>query len=129
MAMTTIQFTYETDDGDEIEAELPARFEVCGSCEGHGTHLNPSIGQHAYTAEEFYESFDEEQAAEYFKRGGRYDVTCEECQGKRVVAVVNLTEAECRSAEQREALAAYKRKQRDDWEYERECAAERRMGC
>ena len=77
------------DDGTASEHQLPARHEVCPRCEGHGTHLTPSIGQHAYTGEEFMREFDEEGREEYFKRGGIYDVRCELCDGKRVVEVVD----------------------------------------
>jgi hypothetical protein len=87
-----IKFTYENDDGDEIGVEIPAKHEVCDRCEGHGTHLNPSIGEHAYTQEEFDEAFDDDESREnYFKRGGIYDVTCHDCGGKRVVAVPDFS--------------------------------------
>lgn len=127
---TIIRFTtYTDDDGEEgeIELSLPGKFEVCPGCDGHGTRLCDGMRGHAYTAEEFYESFDDEQAEEYFRRGGRYDVTCDECSGARVVLVVD-TDA-CRTDEQKEALALYEAKLEDDYAYERECAAERRMGC
>jgi len=77
----------DSDEDSETAYELPSRFAVCSRCEGHGTHLAPSIGEHAYSAEEFAESFDEEEAGQYFKRGGIYDVPCEECRGRRVVEV------------------------------------------
>lgn len=123
----TIQFTAIDDEGMETEHELPAKFGVCSGCEGHGSRLCDGMRGHAYTAEEFYDSFDEEEAAEYFKRGGRYDVTCDECQGKRVVLVVD--EAACRSPELKATLELYYAKLEDDYEYRRECEAERRMGC
>lgn len=91
----TITVTVYGDNGEEHEHELPAKNEVCSRCEGYGTHLNPSIGSHAYTAEEFYESFDEEGRDEYFRRGGIYDVTCEVCKGKNVVLLVD--EEACKS--------------------------------
>lgn len=122
-----IEFTYENDDGDEESFELPARFEVCDRCQGHGTHLNPSIGEHAYTWQEFNESFDEEGRAEYFRHGGIYDVTCEECRGARVVKVVDL-EACARSPELTEALRLYDEKLELEARYAREEAAERRWG-
>lgn len=85
-----INITIFNDQGVEVEHEFPAKFEVCDRCEGHGTHLTPRIREHAYTAAEFYESFeDEESRAEYFKRGGAYDVTCESCKGQRVISVVD----------------------------------------
>jgi hypothetical protein len=105
MARTSIEFTVEDEEtGEEVTHQLPARFEVCGRCEGHGTHLNPNIGNHAYTREEFDEAFsDDEQRDEYFKRGGIYDVSCEECGGARVVAVLDeaaLTDAQREIAEE-----------------------------
>jgi hypothetical protein len=100
--MATKHFTVENDDGDEIQVELPVHFEVCPRCEGEGTHLHESIGQHAYTVEEFNEEFDDEERAEYFKRGGRYDVVCSECGGQRVISVVD--EEKCVTDEQKEAL-------------------------
>ncbi len=122
----TIKFTIENDEGDETEIELPSKKEVCSRCDGHGTHLTPSIGEHAYTSEEFHESFDEEEAQEYFKRGGRYDVTCHECGGKNVVDVVD--ESRCTTEEQKAHLKAYYRKLRADEDYEAERAHEIRMG-
>jgi len=77
------------EEGDEVEHTFPSKNEVCPTCEGFGTHLNPSIGNHAYTMEEFNESFDEEGKEEYFRRGGIYDVTCEECKGNKVIQVVD----------------------------------------
>ena len=122
-----IEFTIENDDGEEVEYSLPSKNEVCSRCEGYGTHLNPSIGEHAYTREEFEESFDYEEQEEYFKRGGRYDVTCEECRGKRVIEVPDENVINCNS-KYKEAWELYQQKQADDYEYERLCAAERRMG-
>jgi hypothetical protein len=93
------------ENGDQIEHSFPATNEVCSRCEGHGTHLNPSIGEHAYSAEEFAEAFDDDESREqYFKRGGIYDVTCEECGGKNVVAVVDESRL---STEQKKLYAEY----------------------
>ena len=121
-------FTYTDDDGNEIEGKLPGKYEVCARCEGHGTHLTPSIGEHAYTREEFEESFfEEEDRAEYFRHGGRYDVTCEECRGARVMIVID--EEACRSNEEKALLSAFDLAKQLDQEYEADCAAERRAGC
>ncbi len=110
--------------GDEVSAVLPAKHVVCSRCEGHGTHLNPSIGNHAYSMEEFQESFDEEGQQEYFRRGGMYDVTCHECKGKNVVLVVD--EENCRTAQQKADLASYNEAEEAQYEADREAAAERR---
>lgn len=115
---TTTEFTYEDEEAVEHTAQLPARFEVCTRCEGHGTHLHPSIGQHAYSMEEFNEAFDDDESRQaYFERGGMYDVPCEECHGKRVVAVVDV------KALKRQDPALYARYQ-TALRVERECRAE-----
>lgn len=80
---------YNSEEGEEEEYDFPSKNEVCSRCEGYGTHLNPSIGEHAYTMQEFNDSFDEEEREQYFKRGGIYDVTCEGCDGNKVVQVVD----------------------------------------
>lgn len=127
--MTTKTVSYLTEDGEEVEVDLPAKNEVCDRCEGHGTHLNPSIGEYGYSREEFEESFDEEEREEYFKRGGRYDVICEVCHGKNVVLLIDEEWIDKNgSLEEKTALEAYNEKLEEDAAYERECAAERRMG-
>jgi len=118
-----IKVTFWNGD-DEVTAELPAKNEVCDKCEGHGTHLNPSIGEHAYSAEEFHESFDDEQAEEYFKRGGMYDVTCSVCKGKNVVLVVDSSQ--CTTPEQKETLKAHKRYMKAQRDADREWQTEMR---
>lgn len=117
-----IEFTEMTEDGEGITHELPSKFEVCSGCNGHGTHLNRNIGEHAYTQEEFDEAFSDEDRKEYFKRGGIYDVTCETCDGARVEEVVN--EATCPE----NLLKKYQASQEEDRAFARECAAERAMG-
>ena len=114
------------EDGDEIEIELPAKYIVCPKCEGHGTHLIPSIGEHAYSEEEFAEAFDDEGRSEYFKRGGIYDVKCTVCKGERVALTVD--EDACKSEDEIRDLKKYHEflKWKEAEEKERE--AERRMG-
>ena len=85
----SIKLTWYDEEGEEITATFPSTNEVCPTCEGFGTHLNPSIGQHAYSREEFEDSFDEEGREQYFQRGGIYDVRCEECRGNKVTQVVD----------------------------------------
>jgi len=105
-----INITYFDQEGNEIAASLPGKNEVCSKCEGHGTHLNPSIGEHAYSAEEFYDSFPEEEDREqYFQRGGIYDVPCEKCHGKNVILVVD--EDACTTSAQKAHLEAYNKYQ------------------
>lgn len=89
--MKTITFTYETDDGEEVEAVLPARMEVCTSCHGEGAHVNRNIDGNGITSSEWAE-WDEEDRETYMSGG--YDVTCEECGGRNVVAVVDEENAD-----------------------------------
>ena len=127
MSRDTIKIKYDDNDTEcEVECELPCKNEVCPKCEGHGTHLTPSIGNYAYSQEEFYEAFPEEEDREnYFRRGGIYDVTCERCGGKNVIQVVD--ESRCTTEEQKEHLKKYKAHMKSEREYEAECRAERRM--
>lgn len=123
----TLSFTHETSRGVEHVHKLPAVYEVCERCEGYGTHLTPSIGQHAYTAEEFHESFDDEEAEEYCRRGGRYDVTCETCSGIRVALVPDVATCE-RTSRGRRLLALYYALLDREARYRAVEAYERRMG-
>ena len=72
---------------DDEKGDLPEAFEVrssyivCPTCAGHGTHVNPSIDAHGIGREEFDEDPYFEEA--YFS--GMYDVTCNQCNGLRVV--------------------------------------------
>lgn len=86
--MHTMELTWTDEEGNETTHTFPSENFVCDRCEGFGTILNPSIGEHAYSMEEFNESFDEDQRQEYFRRGGMYDITCIVCNGNRVVAGV-----------------------------------------
>lgn len=61
---------------------IPAKYEVCGTCRGHGSHVNPAIDSHGITQSEMEELGDDFREG-YFR--GDYDVTCAECEGKRVV--------------------------------------------
>lgn len=125
--MHTVKFSRENNAGIEHEYELPAKFEVCDKCEGHGFHLTPSIGEHAYTREEFEDTFhEEEDRAEYFKRGGIYDVQCTMCNGKRVIAVVD--ESLCVSHKQKRLLKLYEAIQNQLAEWRAEEARERKYG-
>jgi len=109
--METIEFEYENEDGDTEVVELPAYYEVCPRCEGKGKHVNPSIDEHGITEEEWEHDWDEESREAYLS--GRYDVTCHECGGKRVVKVVDEDWIKrSGSAEQKRWLKAYFRMQR-----------------
>ena len=98
--------------------EVPAVFDLCGTCDGKGTHVNPSIDAHGISREEFDE--DPDFRDDYFL--GRFDVQCNECGGRRVVPVI----AESCPAELK---AKAEKWEQEFYDYQRECEAERRMGC
>jgi hypothetical protein len=104
--------------GREDEAVLfPAKYEVCGRCQGKGVHDCWEGGM----------SQDEmaEQGPEFFEdyMSGMYDKRCDECKGERVVLVIDRRRAN------KEALAEYDQYQQDEQDYRALVEAERRMGC
>ena len=61
---------------------VDSRFEVCSTCNGRGTHVNPSIDSGGITASEWAE-WDEEEREHYWS--GSYDVSCYQCHGEKVI--------------------------------------------
>lgn len=105
----------QIEDANGVEHQLPTRFELCPRCQGHGTHTNPAIDGHGISPEEFAEDPDFEDA--YF--AGRYDVTCQDCNGLRVIEVVD---EERLTQEQHTAWESHLEAER---EYQRDYASER----
>jgi RecJ-like exonuclease len=99
MTAMTVEVATGYDDNDDIVLEtLPAVYVVCHDCEGHGAVLNASMRYHAYSAEEFDDSFDDEDDRDaYFQRGGKYDVVCPTCKGARVI--LSVDEGRCGDGE------------------------------
>jgi hypothetical protein len=95
----TITFDFEGEDAEGNFTEtmtVPAKFEVCETCNGKGSRVNPAIDGHGLTAEDFE---DDPDFREDYMRGA-YDVRCDECDGRRVVFSVD--EVRC-TAEQLQA--------------------------
>lgn len=109
--MTMYRFDY-----DDIEYEVPGKFELCPRCEGAGKHDHPAF-ENGLTQSDFEE--DPDFREEYL--AGRYDVPCEECHGQRVVVV---PDCERLSPEEKEVLNSYQEMMAED---ARERAHERRM--
>jgi hypothetical protein len=105
--------------GFTIEVQVPVKFEVCPTCEGKGTHVNPSVDAGGLTAEDFAE--DPDFAEEYMS--GTYDVGCYECKGERVVPVIDRERADPK------VIEALDKQAEDRAQYRAEVEAERRMGC
>jgi hypothetical protein len=124
--MTTkkITVTYTDAEDNEIEESLtvPARWCICGRCEGQGKHSNPSIDGNGITESEMEEA-GADFREDYF--AGRYDVGCEECAGSGKILEVDGERFENTQPE------AYKRwvaEEAADREYEAESRWERKMG-
>ena len=128
--LTYIKYDYDTDEEDEVVLTLPSHMVVCYDCDGHGTHLTPSMRSHAYTEEEIEESFSDEDREAYFSRGSYYDVQCETCHGKNVIPEVDESRLD---SEQKRQYAEYNEhedaRSAADAEYRAECEMERRYGC
>ena len=108
----------EDDDGEEESISVALKYEVCPTCEGKGKHVNPSIDCDGLTAEDFAE--DPDFRDDYFS--GRYDVTCYECKGQRVVLELDRDNVDAA------VLASIDATLDERARYEWESAAERRMG-
>jgi hypothetical protein len=81
-------------DADENPVELPFKWVICGRCNGHG-HYN----DHVYTGDEFEEAFPTDEDKDDYVNG-RYDRTCESCDGSGKVKAVRT---DLLTAEQLEA--------------------------
>lgn len=115
-AMTVTLEGFDAETGEDLV--VPVKYEVCGTCDGKGSHVNPSIDSHGIGPEEFDE--DPDFAESYFR--GDYDIPCAECHGRRVS--VELDEARAGKALSQQIYDYLA----DRASYAAECAAERRMG-
>ncbi|HIN76880.1 MAG TPA: hypothetical protein EYM96_11935 [Rhodospirillales bacterium] len=118
----TAEVSIEDEDGNEIVEDMPVKYEVCDTCNGSGSHVNPSIDCNGLTSDDFHD--DPDFAEEYF--AGRHDVTCYGCGGKRVVPIVA---AELLNPRQKEVLEQIELNAQYEAEYQAEVAMERRYGC
>lgn len=109
-ARGTITWEDEDDEGNFVDVVVALSFDVCGTCEGRGRHVNPSIDGHGLTAEDFAD--DPDFAENYFRC--TCDVPCYECHGQRVTPTSDDPRFEVKVAEA--------------WSYAREAAHERAMG-
>jgi len=115
----TLSITTYNDDDEEEDMEFPAIWEVCGLCDGNGSHTNPSVDFNGITREDF--DRDPQFEEEYFK--GAYDVPCYRCAGRTTEPAVDT---ERLTEEQQKALNDHLEALNDDFATEE---AERRAGC
>jgi len=114
MTATLDYYDPDEDDVEYIDATVEVKFVVCDTCQGRGSHVNPSIDAHGLTGADFAE--DPDFAEEYFS--GAYDQPCNECGGASTVPIPR----------DETIWKAIQDKWRDDAEYRAEVEAERRMG-
>lgn len=114
--MERIRFTVEDADGVEVEHTLPAVWTICRTCRGNGTHAH-GIG--AITGSEWAE-WHEDEREDYL--AGRYDRTCEACDGSGKVLTVDEERADAA------VLALYEERQADAAAERAREQYERRMG-
>lgn len=122
MIITVEIFDEDEEEEEEKELEFPAKFEVCGLCDGKGKHVNPSIDSNGITGEEMYELGDDFRD-DYMN--GFYDVSCYRCKGQNVEPAIDEGAL---SKEQKANLKEFEEHQRSEAYYRAECEAERRMG-
>lgn len=109
--------TVECEDENGItEVEVKICYEVCPTCSGKGSHVNPSIDSNGLSAEDFYE--DPDFRHDYCS--GMYDVTCYECKGERVVPAMD------RNKNSQDVVKMIDDKLDEDARYEAELAHQRR---
>lgn len=117
----TMRIKLRSDDWDaETELDVPCKYEVCWRCEGKGTHVNPSIDGHGLTRDDFAD--DPDFAEAYFE--GRYDITCQTCNGRNVLPHPDETH---KKLSVRLAIRLWEQQQEQRAAWDREDAAIRRM--
>lgn len=126
MIRHTTTITLEDDEGLEIKLELPARKVVCPDCRGLGRTLVDGLRSHAFSREEFDETFDDdEDRAAYFDHRSHYHETCNTCGGANVIDEVDTAAL---SPAQRKQYRAHLRIRRELDEVDHMQEMERRMG-
>jgi len=105
------------EDGEEVAVK--AKWEVCSRCNGNGSIVNPNVDGHGLTRDDFAE--DPQFEEDYF--AGVYDIDCPECNGLRVVAVVDEI------SNSQDLVKLYHKRMKDEADYRSLCRFERLMGC
>lgn len=115
----------DEETGDDVDHEVPARYDVCPTCEGRGRHVDPNIDASGYYPDEDddWNDLDEHDEPVSPYRRGAYEVPCMTCKGKRVVLEVDTRKADPALIE------AYNDYLADCEEYDAMVRAERMYGC
>lgn len=96
----------------DCSMRVPAKREVCPTCDGTGSHVNRSIDGNGLTAEDFEQDPDFRDSY----MAGHYDVRCEQCKGANVVTVVDRNACD---AHELAAVEQSEREEADAWREER----------
>lgn len=127
-----MEVSYENEEGDEITVSLPCKKVVCPFCHGEGAVLCEGMRGVAFTQEDMGE-WDEEERREYLKHGlekksktpkSCYDVTCEECDGNKVIDEVDETRL---TEEEKVHFEAWQDSENNRADFDRAWASERNM--
>lgn len=124
-AKMQIEFTHEDEEGVEEVLKLPAKWVVCGDCEGKGkTYLGWTSSQQPAFSQEDFEQEGPDFREDYMS--GAYDRDCPTCAGRTTVLVPD--ESREKDEKHKRAFELYRAKEKSEREYQAECAAERRAG-
>lgn len=114
-----IELAGEDEEGEYTEEVFfPAKYEVCSRCQGRGVHDHPAFANGITSSE--WDECDEDDRESYMR--GDYDVRCSECDGERVVLVVDRKKCPA------DLLARYEAYWAQRAAYAREREAEIRFG-
>jgi len=117
----SITWEYENDNGECYDVEIPAHWEICGTCRGEGKHSR-ALG--AITMEDRDQYWSEDEWEGYMN--GDYDSPCSDCKGTGKVQGVDWAAFKSQNPEVHDAYDRYLQDMADLVAMER---AERRMGC
>jgi len=123
--MKHMTFTFEVNDGESDETTvhtLPAKFEVCPTCEGRGKHVNPSIDAGGISEDDEFWQDDHDEEGYSLYHNGFYDVTCYTCGGRNVVPTIDRDRAN------ESTLAIWDGRCADDAGFDHICRSELLMG-
>jgi hypothetical protein len=107
---------FTDEDGKVIVFRLEGEMAVCPTCNGTGSHVRHDLDD-SRMVDSMREDGDDEGLERYFN--GAFDEVCTQCNGKNVVAEPVLDDEMAKEIDQWHQA---------EWEYRRECEAERRMG-
>jgi hypothetical protein len=119
--MKTIEWTRYLDDGEEAVYDLPARWEICSTCDGEGRE-SAYLG--AITQEDRDRDWSHDEWEDYMQGG--YDRPCAACNATGKILRVDL---ERLKFQDKALYAAYCEYLQDEADYQQMCRMERMLGC